>query len=157
MAENPRSEAYAKLIKAAEEQVRWLKVPETRVIGLAEVLGKAILDGLAEGMEWAVVQQALRAGEWRGHAHHALSLTEPDDPEPSKAEAEVEVEDFGEYFPVVWLSKAELLAACEDLGAEIEALDDVAMAYIVKRLGDALQEIYVQALPIILAQLLGKQ
>jgi hypothetical protein len=153
MAENPRVTAYINLAHKTREQVLWLRMDDVQITGIAEALGKAVTDAIAVGLTPDIIQIALRIGEFYGQYQPQFNLTE----DTSFTQATVRQDSLGEYFPVVWLSKFDLLAACEEFEEEIEALDEAELTYIAKRLGDALQETYIIAIPIILEQLLGEK
>jgi hypothetical protein len=150
MPENPRISAYLNLVHKSREQISWLRMDEVQVTGVTESLGKTVIDAIVVGLTPDIIQIALRIGEFYGHQHQ-FNLTE----DTPFTQATVRQDSFGEYFPVVWLSKSDLLFACEEFTEEIEALDEADLAHLAKRLGDALQENYITAIPIILAQLLN--
>jgi hypothetical protein len=59
------------------------------------------------------------------------------------------------YFPTNFVSREDLLSARPDLESEILAMSDIDIAHIADEVGDALQEMYSMALPIVLANYLG--
>ncbi len=54
------------------------------------------------------------------------------------------------FYPIAWIGKADLLTCHPDMEAHILALNDAEVAYIGKKVGDALQETYHLALATIL-------
>jgi hypothetical protein len=153
MPENPRIAAYMTLVHKAKEQVSWLRMDEVQVTGITEALSKAVIDALAVGLTPEIIQIALRVGEFYGQQQRKFNLTE----NTPFTQATVRQDSLGEYLPVVWLSKSDLLVACEEFEEEIEALDEADLLYLAKRLGDALQETYITAIPILLSDFLGNR
>jgi hypothetical protein len=151
--ESSRIAAYMTLVHKTQEQVSWLRMDEAQVIGITEALGKAVIDAIAIGLTPDIIQIALRIGEFYGQHQPKFDLTNA----TPLADATVRQDSFGEYVPVAWLSKSDLLFACEEFAQEIETLDEADLVYLAKKLGDALQEVYFIAIPIILTQLFNSK
>lgn len=125
----PDPETLLRLKEAILDDFRQLPAEHKATIGL--VLVSAVLDG-----EW---------GTWFKDAlHYTLARTKDELP-------------VGEAlsFPTNWVAKEDLLSIRPDLAAQIQALDETALAKIADKVGDALSETYWITLPIILASYLG--
>jgi hypothetical protein len=146
-----RLAAYLKLVDRAEAQAFWLGVEGIEATGFTVSLVQAVLEALDQNLSSHVIKTAVQIGEYRGRNRKTNPPPETLPPLAQSLEAET---IFGEYFPLVWVTRDDLLAASVEYADEIENLDNIEMVEVLGKLSDKMKQVYLAALPAMLEAIL---